>query len=356
MYFKSDWAESQKRFEALWHQELIDRCCVAVFAPKAGHEEAYYKGVNLRSTLHGYDPEYVMEQKEKHLEHCFFGGEAFPELWFNYGPAGHAGYFDAPIDIRDGHFWLGSVIEDYDAHPLVFREDHPLLQHQELLCSHISQKCQDRFMISTPDNAGMLDALSTLRGADNLLMDFYDDPDNVHKALDELFHAWNYSGQRLYELCKNCNYGGSVVGWLSLWAPNRMSQLQSDISVMLSSSTFREFELPELIRCANEQDYNIYHMDGIEQLRHLDDILSIDKIQMIQWVSVAGQPNYMHHFDVFKKIQESGKSVLINEVDPKDIKTLLSELSSKGLFLVTKTESQADAEDLVESVKRWTRE
>ena len=26
MYFKSDWAESQKRFEALWHQELIDRC------------------------------------------------------------------------------------------------------------------------------------------------------------------------------------------------------------------------------------------------------------------------------------------------------------------------------------------
>ena len=190
MYFKSDWAESQKRFEALWHQELIDRCCVAVFAPKAGHEEAYYKGVNLRSTLHGYDPEYVLEQKEKHLEHCFFGGEAFPELWFNYGPAGHAGYFDAPIDIRDGHFWLGSVIEDYDAHPLVFREDHPLLQHQELLCSHISQKCQDRFMISTPDNAGMLDALSTLRGADNLLMDFYDDPDNVHKALDELFHAW----------------------------------------------------------------------------------------------------------------------------------------------------------------------
>lgn len=67
MYFKSDWAESQKRFEALWHQELIDRCCVAVFAPKAGHEEAYYKGVNLRSTLHGYDPEYVLEQKEKHL-------------------------------------------------------------------------------------------------------------------------------------------------------------------------------------------------------------------------------------------------------------------------------------------------
>lgn len=147
-----------------------------------------------------------------------------------------------------------------------------------------------------------------------------------------------------------------MVGWLSVWAPGQMSQLQSDISVMLSNDTFREFELPELIRCADTQDYNVYHMDGFEQLRHLDDILAVDKIQMIQWVSVSGQPNYMHRFDVFKKIQARGKSLLINEVNPGDIKTILSELSSKGLFLLTRTDSQSDAEDLLNSVKKWTRE
>ena len=135
-----------------------------------------------------------------------------------------------------------------------------------------------------------------------------------------------------------------------------MSQLQSDISVMLSNDIFREFELPELIRCASRQDYNLYHLDGAEQLRHLDDILAIDNIQMIQWVSVAGQPNYMHRFDVFKKIQASGKSLLINEVKPQDVQAILSELSSKGLFLLTRTDTQEEAEDLIESVKKWTHE
>lgn len=193
MYFKPDWEESKKRFEALWHQELIDRCCVAVYAPKENREEEYRKGIALNATLHGYDPEYVFLQKEKALENAFFGGEAFPQLWLNYGPAGHAGYFDAPYEIRNGTVWLTHIIDDYNTNPLKFNQNNEILKHQELLTTGIAKKCKDRFLISTPDNAGMLDALAALRGTDNLLVDFYDDPENVHQALDEIFTAWNYS-------------------------------------------------------------------------------------------------------------------------------------------------------------------
>jgi hypothetical protein len=34
MYYKPDWELAKKRIEAFWQNEVIDRCCVAVFAPR----------------------------------------------------------------------------------------------------------------------------------------------------------------------------------------------------------------------------------------------------------------------------------------------------------------------------------
>ena len=34
MYYKPDWPGAKKRLEAFWNNEIIDRCCVAVFAPR----------------------------------------------------------------------------------------------------------------------------------------------------------------------------------------------------------------------------------------------------------------------------------------------------------------------------------
>ena len=34
MHYKPDWPMAKKRLEAFWHNEILDRCCVAVFAPR----------------------------------------------------------------------------------------------------------------------------------------------------------------------------------------------------------------------------------------------------------------------------------------------------------------------------------
>ena len=34
MFYKPDWEQAKKRVEAFWQNEVIDRCCVAVLAPR----------------------------------------------------------------------------------------------------------------------------------------------------------------------------------------------------------------------------------------------------------------------------------------------------------------------------------
>ena len=80
MYYKDDWDIVKKRFEALWNGEVIDRCCIAVTAPRKGcedffdmseHKGIYNMGAALTS-LHMDDPYTVIKEKEKILENTYF--------------------------------------------------------------------------------------------------------------------------------------------------------------------------------------------------------------------------------------------------------------------------------------------
>lgn len=54
-------------------------------------------------------------------------------------------------------------------------------------------------------------------------------------------------------------------------------------------------------------DRAIYHLDGMEQIRHIDALMSVKKLDMIQWTQVDGQPDLTHNFDSLKKIRKPEK-------------------------------------------------
>jgi hypothetical protein len=124
---------------------------------------------------------------------------------------------------------------------------------------------------------------------------------------------------------------------------------------MISPELFREFALKELRLACKSMDYSLYHLDGVEQIRHLDLLLSIDELDMIQWTSVVGQQPAVDYIPVLKKIQEAGKCLLLN-VNADYVERLLTELSSKGLYIVTETNSEDEARDLVKLVEKLTAE
>ncbi|MEG0692998.1 MAG: hypothetical protein RR444_07940 [Oscillospiraceae bacterium] len=60
---------------------------------------------------------------------------------------------------------------------------------------------------------------------------------------------------------------------------------------MISPKHFEEFVLFELSETAKLLDHTIYYLDGQEQIRYLNMLLSIKEIDNIQWAPVARQPN-----------------------------------------------------------------
>lgn len=132
-----------------------------------------------------------------------------------------------------------------------------------------------------------------------------------------------------------------------------------------SRKRFEEFVVPSLLREAAFLDRAIYHLDGAEQIAHLDLILEIEGIQGIQW-----QPKPVEDpqtglfcqnqgseewFPLYRKIQERGKNLVLLYVPSEDIEKLLGNLSSRGLFISTNCNSEEEARDLLKMVERWSR-
>jgi hypothetical protein len=46
--------------------------------------------------------------------------------------------------------------------------------------------------------------------------------------------------------------------------------LQSDMAVMIDTSMFEQFVLPDIKKCCDHLDHAFYHLDGKEQIQHLE--------------------------------------------------------------------------------------
>ena len=130
--------------------------------------------------------------------------------------------------------------------------------------------------------------------------------------------------------------------------------MQADLSVMISQEMYEEFVKPELEEQIRWIDYPVYHFDGIEQTKHLDIILGLEKLKAVQWTHVAGQPSAVHYLPTLQRIQKAGKSLIIM-TPAKDIPELMDNLSHKGLYLHTEADTPEEAQEIIRYVETHTR-
>lgn len=355
MRFKEDWEKSKKRFEALWNREIIDRCCISITAPR---DTARYGSEILPDNPEDWmkyrtDGELILKIKIADFENTYFGGESFPQIFLDLGAAGHAGYFKGARYQVEETVWFFPSIEELTEDSLQFDENSMLYRKTIELAEYFTRESRGDFFVSMPDISGNADALAHLMGSENLMMDMIQNKAKVHRALNEIQDVWLRTSEEIFRITHENNDGGSTIGWLSTWASGRHGQMQSDMSVMISPSMFEEFIMPELQAQSRWMDRSTYHFDGIDQLKHLDLLLSLERLDMIQWTNVAGQPSPLKFIDVFRRIQAAGKCLLLS-LDPKDIQFVMEQLSSKGLYLLTSASSQEEAESIISMVETLT--
>jgi len=354
MRYKEDWESAKRRHTAFWNHDLLDRCCISVqvadnklpgllerFQPKSA--EDYFK---FRT-----DPELLIAKNRLIMEHTYYGGEAFPSVCPNLGAAGHAGFFKgADFQIEDTVWFFPSLT---DPASLEFDESSFLYQKTLELARAFAQDSDGDYIVSMPDSTGNADALAHLMGSEAFLSAMLDEPEEISAALKKIQFSYEKIMRTVYDIVRHVNEGGCCLNWLHTWAPGFHAQMQCDLSVMISNSLFKEFIMPELKAQCDLLEYPLYHFDGVEQIRHLDDLLSIPRLRTIQWQQVVGQKPCTDYIPELKRIQAAGKNLLIH-AEPHQIKPLLENLSSRGLYLLTSVPTKEDADALLKEVTRLT--
>ena len=356
MRYKEDWEKAKKRHEAFWHQEVIDRCCAAIHVNNTkyvdvGSGDRRVPGTDEERFLHWTDPERIIKRNREVMENSYYAGEAYPSIFVDLGAGGHAGFFKGAKHYFGDSVWFFPSLED--PNDLEFDENSFLFKKTIELAKAFAEDSKGDYFVSMPDSTGNADALSHLMGPEELMPAMLEDPDAIQAALKKIECAYERVMKDVYDIVKDVNEGGSCIQWMQTWAPGMHAQMQSDMSVMISKDMFDEFIMPELTAQCELLDYPMYHFDGVEQCRHLDSLLSIKNLKAIQWTQVAGQKPCTEYFDVLKKIQAAGKSLLIFAAKDQ-IQPIMENLSSKGLFLTCSADTKEEADEMLKCIEKWT--
>ena len=355
MRYKTDWDKAQERLTAFWNREIVDRCCAAVTVTDSAHSIGAYKNAMPRDKegriRFWTDPELIIKRNRDAMEHSYYAGEAFPLVNLDLGAAGHAGFFKGEKHEFADSVWFFPSLEDVN--DLEF--DDSLFMYRQTLkvARELVRDSRGDYLVSQPDCSGNADVLSHLMGPEELLPTMLEEPDDIAAAMKKVQVAYERIQKDVYDIVRENNYGGSCIGWLSTWARGLHSQMQSDVSVMISNDMYRTFIEPELRAQCDFLDYPLYHFDGVEQIRHLDTLLSIEKLRVIQWTQVAGQKPCTDYIPELKRIQAAGKGLLILTY-PDQVETLMENLSSRGLYLVLSAGSRDEADAILKDIARWT--
>ena len=349
-----------KRMEALWQGEILDRCCISVTAPKDPLHPYHAQAPKTQEELRRWylDGEWVLKRNLERIEKTYFAGDALPNIFPYVGTGGHAKYVCDPskVEYSPETVWIHPSIEDYETFSFAFDpETNPVFQEELKLLSYLADEADGRYFVGMPDNCGSYDALAQLRGNEELLMDFITDPEPVKEAAHALMDILHVTNERFFAAIRENCKDGSVHSWMNLWAPGKIMQLQCDLSVMISNELYKEFIVDELETTSSRLDHAMYHLDGMEQIRHLDDILAVPDIHMIQWTQVAGQPAAEHFIPQLKKIQAGGKGIVL-VISKNQVQPLLESLSPGGLNLVvTDAKSPDEADRIVALAERLSK-
>ena len=348
MISQPTWENIKTRMQGYWAREAMDRCTVSIRLFKPGYDPS-------REHHYYYDAQTASEVWRTGMENRLYFGEAFPALFPYFGTAGIAEYTGCRGNHLPHTTWFEPWMTEEDPDASRIGYAHPgIFERQKKAIADMIRLSRGDYPVSVTDNAGVMDALAEIRGMSSLMTDMVIHPKFVEEGLKRLLPIYKETQEELFTLTQE-NNGGCIHAWMQLWAPKRMAQLQCDLSVMISGQAFNRFVMPELEELCSFLDYPVYHFDGQEQIRHLDALLSIPKLRAIQWTRVVSQPPTSHFIPVLQKIQRAGKNLILSP-RPEEVKTLLDNLSIRGLHLVMDgVRSPEEAQDVMALVEKHSK-
>jgi hypothetical protein len=373
MYYKEDWPQARKKLEAFWKGDPCERACVGILAPRKTSKLPGFPHLTHGPWLGGLeqfsdedtqevrkwwtDPEQNYSRMKLWFENTYFGGEAVPATYINWGASAGCAFWGAEPQFNTKSVWFHKTIEDWDSWSWSFNlETNRYWQSILDIMKIFIDQNKEEYFIGVPEIGNAADNLSLIRSATDLSLDLIMHPDAIKNAVEVMARTWVETHEILHAMSREANQGGGVLAWLNFWAPGSHDQVANDFSAMISTDTFEEFFFRELITMGNWLDYTTFHLDGPQCIQqHVEALMELDCIDCIQFTPGAGSPptSTPGYIPIFQKIQQAGKRLYLL-VDPGEIEFMLKNLSSRGLFLNTWADSEDQANDIIKKVEKWS--
>ena len=351
--YHENWPEAERRLTAFWQGERLDRPTMLI---RCRRDSAGCRPVPIPSSLEEKytSVDFLCAYHDAMTFNTLCFGEAIPSVGSGL-MAGWLPAYGASVAYHEDTLWYEETIGDWGNPPdfaNTWRDDGWRKVHA--IMSALIDLSAGRFFVGIPPYLPPNDLLSLLRGNVRFLMDLYDHPDAIKAALTAMAECW-LAMYAEYEALIHSRFEGSFLHY-PVWCPGRLGTLQSDVSCMVSSEAFETFIVPELERISGTLDYTIYHLDGVDAIRHLDRVLEIPGISMLQWVPGAGKPGgFRHSMPIFKRAQQKDRAIYL-PVAAADLEFAIREFRPEKTAILISARAPAEARDLLKQATVWTQQ
>jgi hypothetical protein len=298
-----------------------------------------------------FDPEWRSGFLNYQMSRNSYKADILPVANTQLGPGSLSAILGAELEGREDTIWIREK-HDFDGQ-ITFDENNPWWRLHLDLLKACKAKAQGNYLVGCPDLIEGPDILAGLKGSDNTMMDMIIDPEGMIQQLQAVNEIYFKVFDQIYDIINED--GEMAFCYFSIWGPGKVSKLQCDLSIMISEADFRTFTLPFLRQQCDRLDYTLYHLDGVDAIRHLDALLELETLNAIQWTPGYGQPQggSPQWYDLYKKILAGGKSVMANWVQLNELKPLLDNVGNQGLHINIDFKSEREIDEALNIVEQY---
>ncbi len=313
LLYRSDMDDVRARLTAWWHGADLGRPMLLIGVPSDAVRESVPPALPQPEGWVTHYSTKSFEYRVNLAQRAFLNyeclAEAVPTVSPDLAPNCLALYLGCRGVEMPGTVWCEPFLREPAAPGFRFDPSNFYWQFSDRLGREQARLGRGKWMLQFPDLIEGLDTLAAMRGTEELLFDLVERPEWVQACLRQITDRYFDYYDRFYDLMRD-EVGGSVF-WA--WAPGRMAKFQCDFSAMIGPEMFGTFMVPVLAEMTARVSYSMYHWDGPGAIPHHDHLLSLPKLNMLQWTPGSGTEPCEHPrwWPLYHKTVDAGKKIFI---------------------------------------------
>lgn len=349
-----DWEMRIARQDAMWYGEIIDRPVVHIILPKPNPQ---YPGPQPKtwSSMRDqwFDAQFRAEAALAAVMNTEWLGDALPYVWPNLGPEVFSAYFGCELEYSETTSWAIPNIHDWsDVSHIKFSMDNPYWKKTIECIDALMEVGKGKFYTNFTDLHAGGDAVAAFRDPQDLCIDLIENRSDVKRILKDVTDVYldvlDFLHDKYLSAGHTIGTGGNLIQSTKRW-----HYVANDFAYMISKEMYDDVFLPGIIREVEHLEACYYHLDGEGNLKHLDSLLEVPGINIIQWGYSEWNGPASKWMDTYRKCQAKGKGLQLF-LDVSELDYFMENLRPNGVCVLLGGVQDSDhAEAMIKKISTW---